>query len=138
MKRVSCCIVTMLVLLAGVLKASAQESKPPVYIYLHARITDHANVYVSEDRLHRIVAMVEQYRKSHPQASVSATVLLSGAMSQAFAQRKFTKDFILDAVHRGIIELGYDGTDEPTYQRRPRAILTDAMKPNERWLVRGE
>jgi hypothetical protein len=127
------------VLLAGRLFAGSAPAQQPVYVYLYADITDHVNVELSEDRLRRILPMIEQYRKQHPDAHVSATVLFSGAMSKAFAERNSQShicDFVMDFIHRGVIQAGYDGADEPTYKQRPLIDFSNVRTPEDRWLAR--
>jgi len=139
MKRSSCWKLILTLLIVGVFGAYAAE-KPPVYIFLHARVTDHINIQLSEDRLRRLLPMLERYGKEHPEYHVSATILFSGAISKALDDRNAKtgiKDFVLDYVHRGVIELGYDGTDEPTYKKRPEPDLSNTKTADERWLARG-
>jgi hypothetical protein len=112
----------------------------PVYIYLYSRITDHVNLDITEARLRRLLPMIEKYRKEHPEAHVSATILFSGATSEALAHRNAKtgiKDFVLKYKKLGIIEIGYDGTDEPTYEHRPMVRMIDAKTYQERWLERA-
>ena len=71
----------------------------PVYIYLYARVTDHVNVEMSEDRLRHILPAVERFRQSHPEAHASATILFSGAVSKALQDRNgqtHIVDFVKD------------------------------------------
>jgi len=139
MKRMSCLKLVLTLLFVAVFGTPGAE-KPPVYVFLHARVTDHVNIQLSEERLRRLLPMLERYGKEHPESHVSATILFSGAISQALADRNAQtgiKDFVLDYVHRGVIELGYDGTDEPTYLRRPVPDLSKAKTAEERWLARG-
>jgi hypothetical protein len=120
--------------------AGSPSGDQPVYVYLYARVTDHVNLDVSEDRLRHVLPMIERYRKTHPEEHVSATILFSGSVSQAFAERNSQThilDFVQDFVHRGVIEPGYDGTDEPTYKRRPSIDLAKTKTAEERWLARG-
>ncbi len=136
MKRFVFC----LMLLASSARLWAAPATQPVYIYLYARITDHVNLDVTEDRIRRVLPMIEHYRADHPQAHVSATILFSGAVSQALDQRNPTtgiKDLVLAYKKRGIIEVGYDGTDEPTYQNRPLADLSNTQTPQARWQIRS-
>lgn len=138
MKRLSHYLVTMVLLASGAFAAPATP-KEPIFIYLYARVTDHVNLEITEDRLHRALPMVEKYRKAHPEAHVSATILFSGAVSQALAERNSQThivDFVRDYIRRGIIEAGYDGTDEPTYQHRPLFDFSDAHTAEDRWLLR--
>jgi hypothetical protein len=113
----------------------------PVYIYLYSRITDQVNLDITEDRLRRLLPMIEKFRKEHPEAHVSATVLFTGASSKALAQRNAEtgiKDFVLKYKNRGIIEVGYDGTDEPTYTNRTMLPLSlNEQGSKERWLERA-
>ncbi len=140
-----------LVLLAALLliprHAFAQTTAPtpdssvqqPVFVYLFARVTDHVNIELSEQRLRQILTEVETYRKAHPNDSISATVFLSGSISQALQDRNAQtgiKDFVADYVRRGVIELGYDGADEPTYQTRPLANVPKGKTPEEGWALR--
>jgi hypothetical protein len=138
MKRIFFLTIVFMLLAPG-LGAGSNPSQP-VYIYLYARITDHVNLDLSEDRLRHILPMVESYRKAHPDAHVSATVLFSGAVSDALTERNSQThilDFVRDFIHRGIIEPGYDGTDEPTYKRRPLVDLVKTKTAEDRWLMRG-
>jgi hypothetical protein len=116
-----------------------QGPKQPIYIYLYARITDHINLGITEDRIHRVVSVIDKYRRAYPKAHVSATLLFSGAVSEALAQRNSQThivDFVKRSLRRGIIEAGYDGSDEPTYVTRPAVDLTGASDPQSRWLER--
>ena len=120
-----------------------RPAPPPqlVYIYLYARITDQVNLDISEDRLRRLLPMIEKFRNEHPEAHVSATILFSGASSEALAKRNaqtHIKDFVLGYKKRGIIEVGYDGTDEPTYTNRPTVPRTiNDLDFKERWSERA-
>src|ERR1022692_3500526 len=153
MKRILLSFASAVLLAAPALVAS-DAGKEPIYIYLYARVTDHVNLDVTEDRLHRLLPMLEKYRTTHPeahvsatvlfsgaasQAHVSATVLFSGAASQALSERNnqtHIVDFVRDYIRRGILEAGYDGTDEPTYEHRPVLDFSNAQTAEERWLVR--
>jgi hypothetical protein len=109
-------------------------------IYLYADVADQVNLDITEDRLRRMLPMIERFQKAHPEAHVSATILFSGAVSQALYQRNaqtHIKDLILDYKKRGVIEVGYDGTDEPTYVHRPMYKLTEELAPPERWTTRA-
>lgn len=112
----------------------------PVYFYLYARITDHVNLDITEARLRRVLPMIEKFRAAHPEAHVAATILFSGASSEALAERNAKtgiKDFVLGYKKRGIIEIGYDGTDEPTYVHRPLLHQIEALSDQQRWMERA-
>ena len=111
----------------------------PVYIYLVAKVTDHVNLDMSEDRLRHILPAVERYRQTHPEAHASATILFSGAASKALQERNgqtHILDFVKDYIRRGVIEAGYDGTDEPTYDIRPTLKIQGELSPETRWKMR--
>jgi len=119
-----------------------QASTPqPVYFYLYSKVTDHVNMDITEARLRRLLPMVEQFRKENPQAHVTATISFTGAVSQALADRNaktHIKDFVLKYKKMGVIEIGYDGTDEPTYEHRPMIDESIEQKPyQERWMERA-
>jgi hypothetical protein len=125
---------------AGGLLATPDPAREPVFVYLHADITDHVNLDLSEDRLRHLLPMLEKYRKEHPQTHVSATVLFSGASSDALAQRNSEThivDFVKGYIQRGVIEVGYDGADEPTYRTRPMLDFSNAKTADDRWMVRS-
>jgi hypothetical protein len=118
---------------------ASDAGKEPIYIYLYTRVTDHVNLDISEDRLRRLLPMLDKYAKAHPEAHVSAMVLFSGSASQALAERNgqtHIVDYVRDYIRRGIIQAGYDGADEPTYQHRPVLDFSNAPTPQDRWLVR--
>lgn len=116
----------------------ATGAREPVQIYLQAGMTDQVNLQITEDRIRRILAMVEKYRNAHPEANVTATILFSGAVSEALAERNAQThivDLVKDDVRRGVIEVGYDGDDEPTYKTRPLIEIKDDT-PEGHYLAR--
>ena len=118
---------------------TAAPGQQPVYIYLIAKVTDHVNLDMSEDRLRYVLRAVEQCRKSHPELHPSAVVLFSGAVSQALLERNgqtHIVDSVRDSIRRGVIEAGYDGTDEPTYDHRPTLKIDSVPSPENRWEMR--
>jgi hypothetical protein len=145
MKRIYWSLVLSLLmappLIAQAPVATQAPANQPVYFYLYSRVTDQVNLDITEDRLHRLLPMIERYRTEHPEAHVSATILFSGAASEALANRNAKThivDFVLGFKKRGIIEIGYDGRDEPTYEHRPLVRLVDGQTSQERWLERAK
>jgi hypothetical protein len=139
MKLFASCRPLFLLLAASCLAGAAD--KQPVHIYLYERLGDYVNIELTEDRLRRVLPMIEKFRKERPQAHVSATILLSGALSEELAARNSKtgiKDLVLAYARRGVVELGYDGSDEPTYHRRPMADFSNVKTAEERWVRRGE
>ena len=124
--------------LSAVSMAGAATDRP-VFIYLYARVSDHVNLEMGEERLRHILPMTQKFRQLHPEAHISATILFSGAMSKALEERNSKThilDFVKDYLHRGVIEVGYDGTDEPTYSHRPTLEFKDDLSPEECWQLR--
>lgn len=114
-------------------------AREPVQLYLMASITDHVNITISEDRLRHILAMLEKYRQAHPRSGIGATILFSGSVSEALQNRNSQThlvDMVKEYVQRRIIEVGYDGTDEPTYVRRP-LIEIKADSAEGHWMARA-
>jgi hypothetical protein len=132
--------VSVLVLLAlNAFGLCAQQSQP-FFVYLFGRYSDFVNIELTEGRIRDTVSLAEKYRNEYPQARASVTMLFSGAMSQALAERNAKtgiKDLLLNASRRGLVEFGYDGTDEPTYSSRPLPQIATAKTPEERWLARA-
>ncbi len=126
-------------LLSGAIAAAAETAKEPVYVYLYSRITDQVNADIAEDQLRRLLPMIETYRQQYTGEHLTATVLFSGAVSEALAQRNkqtHIVDFVKDYIRRGVIEAGYDGWDEPTYDSRPMVDFTRDTTSQDRWVLR--
>jgi hypothetical protein len=122
-------------------QTKAAQPQEPAYVYLYATVADQVNLDITEDRLRRLLPMVERFRSGHPGAHVVATILFSGAVSQALDERNaktHIKDFILDYKKRGVIEVGYDGTDEPTYKNRPMFVIPEKSTYEGRWVMRAD
>jgi hypothetical protein len=135
--RFSCALAAIGLLFGAILVGAPGQQ--PVYIYLFAKATDHVHLDMTEDRLRHILPEVELYRKAHPEAHASATILFSGAVSKALQDRNgqtHIVDFVKDYIRRGVIEPGYDGTDEPTYDVRPLLKLSLLESPQDRWKER--
>ena len=114
-------------------------AREPAQFYLMASISDHVNIGISEDRLRRILPMLDRYRKAHPKSGITATIFFSGAVSQVLLDRNpqtHIVDFVKDYIRRGVIEVGYDGTDEPTYRKRPMVEMK-VDTAEARWLARA-
>ena len=133
----SMCVPVLLALSASAV--CAQEDQP-FFVFLFGRYSDFINIELTEGRIRDTISTVEKHRKEYPQAQASVTMLFSGALSQALAERNAKtgiKDLVLDASRRGLVDIGYDGTDEPTYSSRPLPQIAGAKTPEERWLARA-
>lgn len=140
MKSIFLASISAVILAAGQASTPASEApKEPTYIYLYSSVTDHVNLDITEDRLHRLLPMIERYQKEHPTLHVSATVLFSGSVSDALERRNATThivDFVKGYIRKGVIEVGYDGSDEPTYTSRPYVDISKVTNVQDRWAAR--
>jgi hypothetical protein len=102
-------------------------------------VTDQVNIALAEDQLRRLLPSLDKYKSGHPDAHVSATILFSGAASDALEKRNAEThivDFVKSYIRHGVIEAGYDGSDEPTYINRPHLEYPDPSTPEQRWNIR--
>ncbi|HTB21063.1 MAG TPA: hypothetical protein VK708_23225 [Bryobacteraceae bacterium] len=137
MKYLSYALAVIGLLLCAMLAGAPLQQ--PVYVFLYAKVTDQVHLDMTEERLRHILPALEQFRKSHPEAHASATVLFTGAVSKALEERNgktHIVDFVKDYIGRGVIEPGYDGTDEPTYDVRPTLRLSLQQSVEDRWKAR--
>jgi len=120
--------------LGVVVLTGAPPAPKPVYFYLGTTIDDHINTDITQDRLRRILPLLERYRRENPQ--VSATLLFSGAMSEELRNHNADNhllDRIKAAIASGAIEAGYDGSGEPSYKSHPLVNLRPNGSPEENW-----
>ena len=96
---------------------------------------------MSEDRVRRTMAIAERLRQRHPDARASCLIYFTGMVSDLLAQRDPAHGLVahlLDRVREGVVEIGYDGAEEPTYWMRPQPNFRKARSAQDRWLARGE
>jgi len=120
---------------------SPAAQRQPVFVYLYTRLDDHINWEYSEDRFKRILPLLERLEQAKPATKPSCLLLVSGASTEMFAQRDQATHIlssIKDATRRGLVEVGYDGENEPTHLVRPLPNFRNAKTPDDRWLARGE
>jgi len=118
---------------------SAQAPKAPVLVMLVSTIDDHLHDGMSAERIVRTLPVIDALRREHPQAHVSWLVRVSGAMSGVLGDTDYATHLVerLKAhVADGSVEIGYDGTEEPTFLARPRPNLRGLVTPEARWLAR--
>jgi hypothetical protein len=144
MKRICVPLLAFLFLLTGPMaaKAGAQSpsSRPPAFVFLRVKAGDAINIEMTEDRLRRTLQMLGALRKEYPSANVTATVYVNGAVSDLLAQRNSTtgvRDLLLSSAREGLIEIGYDGADEPRSAEQPVLMdYRDVSNPIEDYLAR--
>jgi hypothetical protein len=125
--------------LAAGIAAGAQQQ--PVYIHLTVLLNDHFNIQSTEERFKMAAAALKRQSDACPKCSVSATLVFTGATSEAFAMRNQATglaDAVRELVRSGLADIGYDGADEPTPAMRPQINFRRARSPEQRWLARLE
>jgi len=119
----------------------APGPKQPVYISLFAVLEDHLNMEITNDRLQRTLSVVRALRQDHPAARATCLLLFSGTTSDALQSRDLG-DHMLTAVREaarsGLVEAGYDGSQEPTFLTWPRPNFRGAKTGEQRWLARSQ
>jgi hypothetical protein len=120
---------------AGVSPLAAADPSRPVYIFLSSTVDDHINTDISEDRIRRMVGMLEKVRAQAPSAGINATLLFSGAMSEQLEKQNGDQllDFIKASRNSGLLHAGYDGSNEPSSVRHPLMDFTGATNAEDRW-----
>jgi hypothetical protein len=104
------------------------------------RTDDHINVNMEEDRRQRAVALVERTHKQYPQSGASLLMQFNGVTALECSLRDLGRvaERLRDLAKRRVIEIGYDGADEPAYLARPRPDFRQARTPQQRWLARAQ
>lgn len=117
----------------------ADAPEQPVLFYLVGHFTDHVNITLTEDRLRYALDLAERISKETPHSHASVSVLFSGASSQALESRNAQThlvDAVKDAAQRGLVEVGYDGAEEPTLEKRPSVDFANLEDAGARWKAR--
>ncbi|HEY3381781.1 MAG TPA: hypothetical protein VGK32_08435 [Vicinamibacterales bacterium] len=121
--------------------ANGPESKQPVYISLFSTIEDHLNIEISEERLQRTLDTMRRLRQQHPGVRPTCLMLFSGTTSEALQTRDQANGLLTrvrESARAGLIEMGYDGAQEPTFLTWPRPNMRRATTGAERWLARSQ
>jgi hypothetical protein len=131
-------VVLASLLLAAVAARAQDAGVQPVYVMLVMTSGDSVNVQYADQQLTRVLALTERLRREHPGARASCLFEFTGETALGLAERAPTG--LLGEVKRGMrqghAEVGYNGTDEPTFVMRPRPNLRGATTPEQRWLAR--
>lgn len=116
----------------------AAETKQPVLVLLHSRFEDHINVGPGEERLFRLLNLVEKLRKEYPRYPVRVSCEFSGVFAERLTKTPTGMGYVKrlkELAEGGLVDLGYIGENEPTYRNRPTAVLTKDMTAEQRWLA---
>jgi len=123
------------------LLAAAPPASEPVYVVLYSRFYDHSHQHSTDERIQRLLPMLDRWQKKYPQAGVSALLQFSGTVSEVLEEENpalHLVDQLKDLSSKGLVDLGYTGEDEPSYLYRPKPDLLLANTPELRWSARAE
>jgi hypothetical protein len=131
---------------ANAAPATAQASAPtaarqPVLILLYTRFYDHSHQHTTDERIQRLLPMLQNLRDQHPQSGLSALFQFSGTVSELMAEENPSMhllDRLKESTARNLVDIGYTGEDEPSYLYRPKPSLLEANTPEERWTALSE
>ena len=136
MRTVKTRLLLIALLLFPIFSFAAQKSQP-VLVLLYSRFDDHVSYGVGEDRLFRLLNLMEKLRKEYPAYPVKVSCEFSGTFAEQLTKTPTSNGYLqrLKALaDKGWVDLGYVGENEPTYRNRPKAVLTKEMLPEQRWL----
>ena len=126
--------------------AAAQASAPaaalqPVLILLYTRFYDHSHQHTTDERIQRLLPMLQKFRDQYPQSDLSALFQFSGTVSQVLSEENaglHLVDRLKESASRNLVDIGYTGEEEPSYLYRPKPSLLEANTPEERWTAFSE
>ncbi len=137
--RRSVSLAPLLAAACGLWAAEQPAVRQPVFVQLFAKVDDYYEIKVTEDRIRRALDMARALREKHAAVQAPLTLYFNGAMAEALFQRKTdTLVQVRKAVDDGLVEIGYDGVDEPTPTARPRPNFRKSKTAHDRWLARSE
>lgn len=129
-------------LVAAGLQAAAPATGPqPVFIVLYTRFYDHSHKFPNNQRVERLIPLLEKLRAKYPNSGISGLFEFSGSMSQVFLEYNSGEhivDKVQEASKQGLVDIGYTGEDEPSYLYRPKPDLLTADTPEKRWIAQSE
>jgi len=136
-------LTALFVLALSTMLALAAPSSPqePVLIVLYSRFYDHSHQHPTDERLERLLPVLQRLHDKYPQSGVSAVLQFSGTVSGLLGEqnpRIHMVDHLIDYARRGLIDIGYTGEEEPSYLYRPRPNLLLAETPEARWAAKRE
>lgn len=134
-------ILSLLLAASAFTAGAAQGGSQPVLVVLYTRFYDHTHERQNNERIDRLIPLLEKLRAENPASGASALFEFSGAFSQVLAERdaamhEVTK--VKQAAGQGLIDVGYTGEEEPSYLYRPKAELLLADTPEKRWTAQAE
>ena len=131
----------LLLAISGLFAAEPAPAPQPVLIVLYSRFYDHSHQHTTDERLQRLLPMLDKLHKQYPQSGISALFQFSGTVSQLLDEENaglHLVDQLKDYSRRNLVDIGYTGEDEPSYLYRPKPNLLLAETPEARWAAKAE
>src|ERR1700736_212424 len=119
--------------------AESDAAGKPVLVFLRMSADDAVNIEMTENRIRRTLQLLEALKAQYPSSNVKATVYVNGAVSEGLLQRNAqtgVRDLLLAAAKKGLIEIGYDGANEPRPADEPLIDYRSVHTPMEGHLAR--
>jgi hypothetical protein len=100
--------------------------KAPIYVLLQTTLDDEINTPASMDRLPRSLKVMESLRARAAAFYPVCLLQFNGVAANRLGSENYAThsvDTVKDYARRGLVEIGYDGTEEPTFVARPPLLL---------------
>lgn len=114
------------------------EGPSPVYVLLQATIDDEINPE-GMARLPRLLATMQALERRGAAFHPTCLLQFNGVTANTLASENAATgrlDQVRDLARRGLLEIGYDGSDEPTFLTRPQPNFRGAATAEQRWQAR--
>lgn len=125
----------------GLFAAEPAPPPQPVFIVLYSRFYDHSQPHTTDERLQRLLQLLDRLRKQNPQAGIPVLLQFSGTVAQRLDEENaglHLVDQIKEYSGRNLLDIGYTGEEEPSLLYRPKPNLLTAETPEARWAAKAE
>lgn len=113
----------------------------PIYFLLYSRFHDHLHPDFALQWTKRNLPVLRELRSAIPQAHLSWLVQVSGSSAEAFQDFERATGIVSalrKGAEEGLVEIGYEGAEEPTPRWRPMPNFRTGDSPRARWNARME
>src|SRR5580693_8351545 len=83
--------VSALMSLAMLSQAAEPAAAQPVFILLYSRFYDHSHPFFNDERVRRLIPLIEKLRARYPDSGISGLFEFSGSMSQVVLEENFAR-----------------------------------------------
>ena len=123
----------------GFFPPAPAKPRPPVFILLNSRFTDHTHPERTLERIHRLLPFLRELNRQNPSLQISDLFEFSGSVAEVLSTMGEYSPILQEikaAAQEGIIHIGYAGEEEPSPYNRPAADFLTVSTVEERWLAR--